>query len=314
MPSPIMEKLETFKTYTPPKDYTNFKLPALQLSHHPASSNEVTPVIIVKLHRPEARHAFTQQMADSLVEAFNTISADPRVKSVVLTSSDETNTVFCAGMDLSEGGVPSPSAETHRDEGGQVALAIYKCSKPVVVAINGHAVGVGITMTLPANVRVASKDAKVGFVFGRRGFCMEACSSFFLPRLVGTSKALHLTTTGAVYPASHRLYDSLFSEVVERDQVLPAALAIAEDIAKNQSGMAARVMKDLIYRGPQSPEEAHLLESKLFHVMIQDVDAREGISSFLEKRTPDFKGSAEGIPYYPWWTPLDVRAPARPKM
>lgn len=294
-----------------PESYATFALPGLEFSHHPPSSPSVTPVVVVKLHRPEARNAFTDALAASLVLAFDTLSADPRVKAVVLASSDPSNRVFCAGMDFHAAHGLGPTRADHRDSGGQVALAVYRCAKPVVAAVNGSAVGVGITMTLPANVRVASHDAKVGFVFGRRGFNMEACSSFFLPRLVGTAKALHLTTTGAVYPATHKLLDDLFSEVVAPDEVLPTALRIAEEAASNVSGVASRVMKDMIYRGPASPEEAHLLESSIFYDLFKGPDAKEGVESFLQKRLPNFKATmAEDAPaVYPWWTPVDIRSP-----
>ncbi|KPM36775.1 hypothetical protein AK830_g9802 [Neonectria ditissima] len=294
-----------------PDNYNTFSFPALQLSHHPPSSSTVTPVIVVKLHRPSARNAFTDDMAASLIRAFDTLSVDPRVKAVVLTSSDETNRFFCAGMDFNSPHGIGPTRDAHRDAGGQVSLALYRCSKPVIAAINGSAVGVGITMTLPANIRVASRDAKIGFVFGRRGFNMEACSSFFLPRLVGTSKALHLTTTGAVYPATHRLYDDLFSEVVAPEEVLPTALKIAEETAANVSGVASRVMKDMIYRGPGSPEEAHLLESTIFFDLFHGADSKEGVESFLQKRPPNFKATMENNApaAYPWWAPVDIKKP-----
>ncbi|KAK2608443.1 hypothetical protein QQS21_003012 [Conoideocrella luteorostrata] len=295
-----------------PSSYTTFSLPSILLSHHPPSSPTVTPIVVVTLNRPEARNGFTDIMADSLVTAFNTLSLDPRVKCVVLTGSDPKNKMFCAGMDFNAEQRVSPAAELHRDGGGRISVAMFRCNKPVIVAINGSAVGVGITMTLSANIRIASTDAKVGFVFGRRGFCLEACSSFFLPRLVGTSKALHLATTGSVYPATHKLFDGLFSEVVAPDQVIPRALAIAEDIAVNVSGVSSRVMKDMIYRGVDSPEEAHLLESRLFHGLFRSKDAEEGVQSFMQKRAPDFKGTMEdGLPHYPWWTPVDVKPPAK---
>ncbi|KAH6609202.1 enoyl- hydratase [Trichoderma cornu-damae] len=294
----------------PPSSYNTFTLPTLQFSHHPASSPSVTPVVVIKLHRPSARNAFTQEMAESLIKAYALLSADARVRAVVLTSSDAENNIFCAGMDFNDRGESSPSADEHRDEGGQVSLALFRCTKPVVVAINGSAVGIGITMTLPANIRVASKDAKIGFVFSQRGFCLEACSSFFLPRLIGTSKALHLATTGSVYPASHKLLDGLFTELVDADQVLPTALRIADEIAANVSLASATVMKNQIYRAPASPEEAHLVESKLFYSLVRSKDAQEGIQSFLQKRKPAFKDTIENDapPGYPWWAPVDVRS------
>lgn len=297
-----------------PENYNTFTLDGLQLSHHPVASPSVTPVIIVKLHRPAARNGFTDTMAYSLIKAFDLLSSDARVKAIVLTSSDPANKIYCAGMDFNAAHDFGPTVDVHRDGGGQVTLAMYRCTKPIIAAINGHAVGVGITMTLPANIRVASEDAKVGFVFSRRGFNMEACSSFFLPRLVGTGRALHLTTTGSVYPATHRLFDGLFSEVVPAAQVLPTALRIADEIAGNVSVVAAHVMKDMMYRGPASPEEAHLLESKLFFDLYNGRDAKEGVESFMKKRQPDFKAVLEkdAPAAYPWWTPVDVKA--RPKI
>ena len=296
-----------------PDSYTSFNLPGLLLSHHPESSQTVTPVIIVKLHRPAARNGFTAELGDVLVTAFDTLSADRRVKCVVLTSSDASNRIFCAGLDLTVKHDVSASLNEHRDMGGLVSLAIYRCNKPVIAAINGSAVGIGITMTLPANIRVVSSAAKVGVVFGRRGFNMDACSSFFLPRLVGASRALHLTTTGAVFPAGHKVFGDLFSEVVEPDRVLPTALSIADEVAANVSPVASKVMKDLIYRATSSPEEAHLLESRLLIDLQKGRDADEGVQSFLQKRLPDFKGTMEedSPRAYPWWTPVDIRAKSK---
>lgn len=293
-----------------PETYTNYAIPDITLSHHPASSPTVTPVIILRLNRPNARHAYTDQMGASLVKAYGMLSEDPRVRAIVLTSADATNKFFCAGMDFNAGGERVEDPEVYRDSGGTVSVAMHRCHKPIVAAINGAAVGIGMTMTLPATVRVASKTAKCGFVFAQRGFCMEACSSFFLPRLVGTSKAMHLVSTGAVYPATHRLFDELFSEVVEPDQVLPTAIKIAEGMAQNCSIVSTQVMKEMMYRGPKSPEEAHLLESKLFHSLTAPgVDSSEGVMSFLEKRPPKFTGTIENQrPYgYPWWSELDIK-------
>ncbi|RDA86030.1 hypothetical protein CP532_4685 [Ophiocordyceps camponoti-leonardi (nom. inval.)] len=300
---------------TPPQSYNTFTLPDLLLSHHPPSATTVTPVIIISLHRPLSRNAFTARLATSLIQAFDLLSSDPRVRAIVLTSSDERNRYFCVGMDFNDRSghhEEDEKVENHRDMGGRVSLAIYNCSKPVVAAINGSAVGVGITMTLPANVRVVSREASVGFVFSRRGIVLEACSSFFLPRLVGTSRALHLASTGAVYPASHRLLADLFSEIVAPDQVLPTALAIADDLAANASILTMRLNKDLLYRTPASPEEAHLVESRLLHPLFRGPDFQEGVASFLQKRKPHFRATMDDAPStYPWWTPVDVRGKSK---
>ena len=296
-----------------PESYAALSLPDVKLYHHPRSSPTPTKVIVVELHRPEAKNAFTGAMLHSLVAAFNMLSADPRVKAVVLTGSDPANKTFCAGMDLAfssrDDGDGSPALEqedtreTHRDGGGLVALAIYNCTKPVVAALNGSAVGVGITMTLPANIRVVSRDAKVGFVFARRGISMEACSSFFLPRLIGAAKALHLVTTGAVYAPDHPLLRDLFGEVVAPDQVLPRALALADEIATHTSAVSTRVMKDLIYRGGETPEAAHAVESKVIFDLFRSKDFLEGVASFKERRVPDFRGTVEedAPRVWPWW-------------
>ncbi|KAJ6784923.1 hypothetical protein PWT90_09243 [Aphanocladium album] len=293
-----------------PDSYNTLDLPEISLRHHPESSPTVTPVVVVRLDRPKSRHAYTEVMGASLVQAYGLLSEDPRVRAVVLTSADASNKFFCAGMDFALGPNPETNPLRYRDSGGTVSLAMDRCRKPIVAAINGAAVGIGMTMTLPATVRVASSQAKCGFVFSQRGFCMEACSSFFLPRLVGASKAMHLVSTGAVYPATHRLFSELFSEVVEPELVLPTALKIAEGMATNTSLVSTQVMKDMIYRGPSSPEEAHLLESKIFcSLTLPNTDSAEGIKSFLEKRPPKFVGTIDNQrPYgYPWYSELDVR-------
>lgn len=193
--------------------------------------------------------------------------------------------------------------------GGQVSLAIYRCPKPTIAAIQGSAVGVGITMTLPATIRIAYSGAKVGFVFARRGLVMEASSSFFLPKLVGMSKAQHLVATGAVYPATDKLFDGLFSELLDTPEaVLPRALEIAKDIADNCSTVSVALMKEMMYRPYASPEEQHLLDSRLIFDLYKTPDLKEGVASFLEKRPVKFTGTlARDAPvHYPWWTPVDI--------
>lgn len=175
--------------------------------------------------------------------------------------------------------------------------------------MNGSAVGVGVTLTLPMTIRLAPKDAKIGFVFARRGLVMEAASSFFLPRLIGFSRAMHLVSTGATYPASHKLYDGLFSEVLDRpEQVLPRALEIATEITENCSGVSWALMRDMMWRGKDSAEEAHLLDSRIIYSMFSSKDNKEGVQAFLEKRKVNFTGSMDrdAPSAYPWWTPVDV--------
>lgn len=302
-----------------PSSYEALTLPAVKLSHHPLSSPTVTPIIIVTLNRPQAKNAFNNDMMLSLERAFNLLSTDPRVKCIVLTGSDPSHRIFCAGMDLAfsssspsatetaqkpPDALESVSRDTHRDGGGRVSLAIFRCGKPVVAAINGSAVGVGATMTLPCAIRVTHSAAKIGFVFARRGLVLEATSSFFLPRLLGASRALHLVTTGAVYPATDPLLDGLCTVVTDDPAgVLTRALDIAGEVVANCSAVSTAVMRDMIYRGPGSPEEAHLLESRVLFDMFRGRDFTEGVRSFVEKRAPEMKGTLqEDAPsVWPWW-------------
>lgn len=289
-----------------PPSYASLPLEHIRISHVPASSPSPTPVILITLYRPSKHNAFTDTMARELASAFATLSADPRVKSIVVTGHGR---MFCAGADLDTGlSYASDTARTHRDGGGKVALAIHGCHKPVIAAINGSAVGVGITMTLPMNIRVVSEKAKIGFVFARRGIVMEAASSFFLPRLVGLSRAMHLATTGEVLRADHRLLDGLFSEVLPEGQVLTRALALADDIARHTSAVSIKLMRDLMMRGPESAEETHLLDSKILLELFEGKDKLEGVRSFMEKREPRFEGTVpENAPsVWPWWTPIEV--------
>lgn len=181
--------------------------------------------------------------------------------------------------------------------------------------MNGSAVGVGLTMTLPMSVRVASRDAKFGVVFARRGIVTDAVSSFFLPRVLGYSRALHLVTTGAVYPATHDLWNGLFGEIVAPEQVLPRALAIAEDVVENTSMVSNKIIRDLIWRGPADVESVHLLESEMLINSFRGKDHEEGKMSFLEKRPPKFHGtmSKDAPPSWPWYSPVDVSSPKEKK-
>ncbi|PGH26511.1 hypothetical protein AJ80_01825 [Polytolypa hystricis UAMH7299] len=315
-------------TPTPPPSYSALPLQQIRLAHVPASSPTPTPILLLTLNRPDKLNAFTNTMAREMVTIFKTIDIDDRIKVVVVTGSGR---AFCAGADLDDGFPKSrgksghkneSSGETereHRDSGGSVSLAIHNCRKPTIMALNGPAVGIGITMTLPASIRLATAGTKIGFVFSRRGLIMEAVSSFFLPRLIGHSRAVHLTTTGSIYPAEHPLLRDLFSEVLPTAAAtLDRALEIAEDVAKNTSSVSTSLMRDLMYRGPASPEETHLLDSAVIYGLFGGRDNEEGVHSFLEKRKPEFKGSfgnPEDVPgAYPWWTPVDVSVRPKAKM
>ncbi|KAF2969654.1 hypothetical protein GQX73_g3922 [Xylaria multiplex] len=307
-----------------PESYASYTaLPDISFQHVPDTSPAATPVIILRLDRPQANNAFTDTMVTSLVVAFDMLSADARVKAIVFTGADPRNRVFCPGMDLDAassssssgtglrlGAAAPDSAQVaaeraqYRDGGAQVSLAIYRCAKPVIAALNGHAVGVGITMTLPANIRIASAAARVGFVFGRRGISLEACSTYFLPRILGSGRALTLLTTGAVYPVSDPAVRDLFAEIVPPERVVPRAVELAQEIADKTSGVAVRTMKDMLYKGaPATPEEALLLESRVFFDLFRGRDSVEGIRSFLEKREPKFDGvwERDRPTSWPWW-------------
>jgi len=265
----------------------------------------------ITLDRPDRMNAFTATMRKELVKLFQEADRDDAVRVVVVTGAGK---AFCAGADLSSGGnafdrsvqdgKEIPMRE-HRDGGGRVALAIFNCRKPVIAAINGHAVGVGITMTLPMDIRVVAEDAKIGFVFSRRGVIPEACSTWFLPRVVGISKASELVYTGRVFHASEEAGSGLFNYIVPRDQVLPKALTIAKEIAENTSAISVALSKALLWHGlgENDPQSAHLIESRCFHWIGRQEDAHEGVQSFLDRRKPAFtmNPTVHMPDFYPWW-------------
>jgi enoyl-CoA hydratase/carnithine racemase len=268
-------------------------------------------ILTVTLHRPEKLNAFTVRMRDELIAAFDQADADDEVRAVIVTGAGR---AFCAGADLSEGSATFDSQvrgsadtlETHRDGGGMVALRIFESKKPVIAAINGAAVGVGITMTLPMDIRLASTNARMGFVFARRGIVPEACSSWFLPRVVGVSKAAEWVYTGRVFDADEALRAGLISRVVAPDGLLEAARALGREIADYTSAVSVALSRQLLWRmlGADHPMEAHKIDSKCIFWMGQSADAYEGVMSFLEKRPARFtlKPSCELPPFFPWWS------------
>ncbi|XRQ11870.1 crotonase/enoyl-CoA hydratase family protein [Actinomadura welshii] len=256
----------------------------------------------VTLNRPEKMNAFTFTMRDELIDAFDRIDADDDVRAVVVTGAGR---AFCAGADLSGGGdtfdrakaeAVSPGAVerlddgTPRDGGGMVALRIARCLKPVIGAFNGAAVGVGVTMTLPMDVRLAAENAKFGFVFARRGIVTEAASSWFLPRLVGIAQAMEWAATGRIFGAEEALAGRLVSRVLPSDELLPAAHALAREIAGNTSAVSVAAIRRLMWSGlsAPSPWDAHTADSRLMTALGGGADAIEGVSSFLEKRDAAF--------------------------
>jgi enoyl-CoA hydratase/carnithine racemase len=249
-------------------------------------------------------------MCGELLRAFDEADADDEVRAVVVTGAGR---AFCAGADLGSGGDTFDSKaqgyqdtlDTHRDGGGLVSLKVYSLKKPVLAAINGHAVGVGITMTLPMDIRIAAENAKMGFVFARRGIVPEAASSWFLPRLVGMERAAEWVYTGRLFDAAEAHAAKLVSRVVAADQVLPTALALAREIADNTSAVSVALARQLMWRmlGAASPLEAHRVDSKSIFWMGRSPDAYEGVSAFLEKRPAKFsmRPSTDMPPFYPWW-------------
>ncbi|KAE8393738.1 ClpP/crotonase-like domain-containing protein [Aspergillus alliaceus] len=299
---------------TPPESYAALPFENISVSNVPETSPSATRVVLLKLNRPRQFNAATAQMIEEIISAYQYFDVDDRIKAVVVTGSGP---AFCAGADLQVGFSTliddlkkDPSKiESHRDGGGRVTLAIHNCSKPTIMAINGPAAGFGITLTLPAAIRVACASAKITLAFSRRGLAMEACSSYFLPKLVGMSRALHLVTTGATYAASDPLLGNLFSEVLPTpEETVASALRIAGEIAASTSIVSTKVMRDLMYRAPGSAEEAHLLESKVFLGMLMSRDSAEGMKSFVQKRNADFKGNMlRDAPFgWPWWKAVDA--------
>lgn len=266
-------------------------------------------VAMVTLHRPEKLNAFTRRMRDELIDAFGRADADDGVRAVIVTGAGR---AFCAGADLSGGGATFDYArrddageDDHRDGGGRVSLSIFALKKPVIAAINGPAVGVGVTMTLPMDIRIASSAAKFGFVFARRGIVPEACSSWFLPKVVGVSRAAEWLYTGRVFGADEALAGGLVSRVVEPGDLMPAALALAREIADNTSPVAVALARQMLWRmaGADHPMEAHKVDSRGIFAMGASPDVKEGIAAFLEKRPPKFpmKPSSDMPAFYPWW-------------
>lgn len=259
-------------------------------------------VLTLTLNRPDRLNAFTPTMKDELIAAFDQADADDAVRAVIVTGEGRG---FCAGADLQAGGetfdyrAHGVDDETPRDGGGQVTLRIFDCTKPVIAAINGPAVGVGATMTLPMDVRLASDTARMGFVFTRRGIVPEACSSWFLPRIVGISRAMEWAATGRVFDAAEALEGGLVRDVYAPDELLPAANALAREIADNTAPVSVALARKLMWTmlGADHPMEAHRADSRAMVSRGQSADAREGVTSFLEKRPAEFPDRvSDGLP------------------
>jgi enoyl-CoA hydratase/carnithine racemase len=255
---------------------------------------EVTDhVATITLNRPDRLNAFTNTMMKELLVAFDEIDADDDVRVVIMTGAGR---AFCAGADLGAGGETfadrdgAMSGHVRRDGGGMVSLRIFDLKKPIIAAINGPAVGVGITMTLPMDIRLVADNAKIGFVFARRGIVPEACSSWFLPRLVGISQAMEWVATGRIFLPDEALAHGLVRSIHAPNDLLPAARALATEIVSNTSAVSVAVARQLMWRmlGASHPMEAHQADSTAMAVRGRSADAAEGVRSFLEKRPAVF--------------------------
>jgi len=268
------------------------------------------PILTLTLDRPDKLNAFTVRMMQELIDAFDRADADDAVRVIIVTGAGR---AFCAGADLSGGsgafdhtaGSKPITIDTHRDGGGLLTLRIFESKKPVIAAINGPAVGVGVTMTLPMDVRIAATGARMGFVFTKRGIVPEACSSWFLPRLVGISRAAEWVYTGRVFPAEEALAAGLVSRVTSPETLLETARALAHEMADGTSAMSVALSRQMLWRmlGADHPMEAHKVDSRAIFSMGRSADAHEGVASFLEKRPPRFtlRPSADMPAFYPWW-------------
>jgi enoyl-CoA hydratase/carnithine racemase len=278
-------------------------------------------LLIITLNRPEQLNAFTTQMAEELIHAFKRASTDDAVRAVIVTGAGK---AFCAGMDLSAPGnvfglnesLRPTLADLHerledpeivqsvRDTGGRVTLAIFDCTKPVIGAINGAAVGIGATMTLAMDIRLASDKARIGFVFGKIGIVPEACSSWFLPRIVGISQALEWVYTADIFDAAEAQRGGLVKAVFAPDQLLGEARLLARRIIDNRSPVATALARQMLYRNAAQPHplEAHRVDSlAMFYTSIGD--GKEGVDAFLQKRAPEFRAqvSRDLPPFYREW-------------
>jgi enoyl-CoA hydratase/carnithine racemase len=278
-------------------------------------------ILTLTLNRPDQMNAFTLDMAHELIEVYRSASANDAVRAIVVTGAGK---AFCAGMDLSrEGNVfglnedlqPTMRDLTERlddpeivqgvrDTGGLISLAVYDCTKPVIGAINGAAVGIGATMTLPMDVRLASDKARIGFVFGRLGIVPEACSSWFLPRIVGISQALEWAYCADILTPEEALQGRLIKAIVPHDQLLEEAHKLAHRMTDKRSPVAIALARQMMYRNSAQahPLAAHQVDSlAMFYTSKQD--GKEGVRAFLEKRPADFSGktSTDMPDFYPWW-------------
>lgn len=281
-------------------------------------------IATITFNRPDALNAFNAEMNRELLALIDRVDQDDEVRAVVFTGGGR---AFCAGADLAGGGDTfdvsggddahhedgsiNYSAESIRDLGGRLTLRMFQCKKPLIAAINGAAVGVGITMTLAMDIRLASDKAKVGFVFARRGIVPEAASSYFLPRVVGISRALEMCYSGRVYPATELADSGLFRKVVSSETLLQEAYDIAREIVENTAPVSIALTRQMLWRGldMSHPMEAHIVDSRAVLSRGMSRDAQEGVNAFLEKRPAEFKDRvSQDLPdFFPWWDEPEYR-------
>jgi enoyl-CoA hydratase/carnithine racemase len=280
------------------------------MSYEQITAETADGVLTITLNRPDRLNAWTPTMGRELIAAFDAADADDAVRAIIVTGAGRG---FCAGADLQGGGATFDWREREgggdgipRDGGGRFTLRVFDCTKPVIAAINGPAVGVGATMTLPMDIRLAADDARVGFVFARRGIVPEACSSWFLPRAVGISRAMEWVSTGRVFSAQEALEGGLVRSLHSQDELLPAARALATEIAANTAPVSVAVARRMMWRmlGAEHPMLAHRADSRGMFYRGQSADATEGVTSFLEKRPAQFPDRvSDGLPdIMPTWS------------
>lgn len=276
-------------------------------------------VATITLNRPEKLNAYNRGMANDIGEALDQTDADDDIRAVIFTGAGDR--AFCAGADLTpeDGGGPFSSDEEAadlsdpivRDGGGKLALRLFQSKKPLIAACNGVAVGVGATMQLPMDIRLASVTARYGFVFARRGIVPEAASSWFLPKAVGIQQALEWTYTGRIFGAEEALAGGLVRSLHSPGELLDTAHGLAQEIAENTSAISIAMTRAMMWRlsAQDHPQMAHRVDSKAIYRLSRSPDAAEGINSFLEKRPPDFPGkvSTDMPDFYPWWDEPDYR-------
>ena len=275
-------------------------------------------ILTITLNRPDRLNAFTLRMKDEVVHALAEADRNDDIRAVIVTGAGK---VFCAGMEMQpeDGGHlfgyddaegMDPPLETIRDSGGELSLAIYNCRKPVIAAINGAAVGVGITMTLPMDIRLVAANSKIGFVFTQRGITPEACSSWFLPRVVGIQKALEWVISGDIFMAEEGEKAGLFHSVHDKGEVLDVARCIARKLIAKSSPVAVALAKQMLWRNPNlsHPAEAHVVESKMIYWSNEFWDGKDGFTAFLEKRDPRFETSLADVPkQFDFWNEPPIK-------